>query len=66
MKNYFERIDELRKKQNMTLAQLAKKSGVSAITLTNWKSGKTEPQPSKLGRVAMALNTTIEYLTGSC
>ena len=56
-----EKINELRKEKNMTLAELSKKSGVSAVTLTNWKLGKTKPQPVALSKVAAALDCDLSY-----
>lgn len=57
-----EKINELRKAKNMTLKQLALKSGISAVTLTNWKTGKTRPQPVMLKRVADALGCDFQEL----
>ena len=57
-----EKINELRKERNMTLKELAFKSGISAVTLTNWKKGKTKPQPVALKRVADVLNCDYQEL----
>ena len=57
-----EKINELRKKNNMTFSQLAKKSGVSIVTLSNWNKGKTNPQLVAVKKVADALNCDFEEL----
>ena len=57
-----EKINELRKEKNMTLLELSKKSGISSATLTNWKLGKTQPQPVALKKVADALDVDLQEL----
>ena len=57
-----EKINNLRKEKNMTFSDLAKKSGVSIVTLSNWNTGKTSPQLVALKRVADALNYDFEEL----
>ena len=47
----------------MMSKDLAEKSGVSLPALTNIKSGKREPRPDIVGKLAKALNVTPEYLT---
>ena len=58
-----EKINELRKAKNMQFVELAKKSGVSAVTLSNWNKGKRKPQPIALKKVADALEVDFEELT---
>ncbi len=48
-------IDEFRRKRNMTAKELSAKSGISEVTISNWKRGKTIPRLSALGKVAKAL-----------
>ena len=57
-----EKINELRKKKNMTFSELAKKSGVSIVTLSNWNKGKTNPQLVAVKKVADALECDFEEL----
>lgn len=57
-----EKINELRKEKNMTLLELSKKSGVSAVTLTHWKLGRTKPQMVALNKVAIALGRDLADL----
>lgn len=57
-----ERIDELRKEKNLTMKQLSRKSGVTAVTLSNWKTGKTIPQKVAIKKVADALECDFKEL----
>ena len=47
-----------------TQFDLAKASSVSYRTIYNLMTGKTEPRPSILGRLAVALRVHPDYLTG--
>lgn len=58
----WEKINELRKEKNLTLARLAILSGVSNVTLTNWHKGKTKPHPLALKKVADALDYNYKDL----
>lgn len=57
-----EKITELRKAKGMTCQELAKKSGVSCATLSNWRKGKTKPNLVALKKVADALGCPYEIL----
>lgn len=46
----------------MSTKEVCEKSGVSKPTFTKVKSGKINPQPVTLGKIAKALNVTPEYL----
>ena len=41
--NYSEAIKKLRNKMLLTQEELAKKLGVSSVTVNRWESGKFEP-----------------------
>ena len=60
----WEVLEEILKDKNMNQAQLAKKSGVSENTISNWKKGK-EARKSYLERVAKALGTNVARLIGT-
>jgi transcriptional regulator with XRE-family HTH domain len=51
-----QKIREERKKSNMTLEQLAKKVGISKMTLHRIETGKTSPSIAILGDIAQALD----------
>ena len=46
----------------MTLKDLSVKSGVNTVTLARIKNGSQEPQPATIGKIAKALNITVEAL----
>lgn len=50
-----EHIREIRKKRGMTQAQLAEKSGVAAISIHQYETGKRNPQLAQLIRIAAVL-----------
>ena len=57
-------LEEILKDKSMSQAQLAKKSGVSENTISNWKKGK-EARKSYVERVAKALGISVAKLTGT-
>ena len=57
-------LEEVLKEKNMSQAHLAKKSGVSENTISNWKKGK-EARKSYVERVAKALGISVARLTGT-
>lgn len=50
-----EHIREIRKRRGMTQAQLAEESGVAAISIHQYETGKRSPQLAQLIRIAVAL-----------
>ncbi|QGG59681.1 helix-turn-helix domain-containing protein [Loigolactobacillus bifermentans] len=59
----FDRINELAKKQGLSLRSLAQKSGLGETTIYGWKN--RTPDSSKLESVAKTLNVTVDYLLGN-
>ena len=57
-------LEKILKDKDMSQAQLAKKSGVTETTISNWKKGK-EARKSNVERVAKALGTSVAKLTGT-
>ena len=53
---------EIRTKQNYTLMQLAKKTGIGKSTLNNIENEKTSPTLFQLEMIAIALNCHISDL----
>lgn len=53
-----ETIRNSRKEKNMTQADLAKKAGVSGMTIQRYEAGKTFPDIGNLIRIASALSDT--------
>lgn len=58
------RLKQARKKQNITMAAMADKIGVSPVTVSRWESGVNEPDDATKSRLAEILNTSVTYLMG--
>ena len=59
------KVEYLRKKQNLSLAELSKKIGVGASTILKWESGAIKDMKAdNLKKLADALDTTPAYLMG--
>lgn len=50
--------------KKVTDYQVAKATGVSRSTFSDWKSGRSAPKREKLKKIAEYLEIPIEYLTG--
>lgn len=62
-KALYEKVDGLRKAKGWTLYELAKKSGVTATTLYNWRDRDSSPTLSLLDALCSALGITVlEFL----
>ena len=60
---YYEKYEKLIKLKNLKNADVSRASGVSNMTLSDWKNGKSTPKEDKLKKIAGALDVTFEYLT---
>ena len=59
-----ERLRELRKNNGLTQKVLALEAKVAETSITDWERGRSEPCLLDLTKLAIALNTTIDYLVG--
>src|SRR5699024_5051934 len=59
MKN---RIQELRREQNLTLDALSEQIGVSQETIRAYEAGIQDPPPEILIKLAQKLNASIDYI----
>ena len=57
-------LRELRRKNNMTQAQLANKVGVSTGAIGLWETNKREPDNQTLLKFAEIFNVSTDYLLG--
>lgn len=57
-----ERITELRKKRNMSQAELSRATDVSRQAVSKWENDQTSPDTIKLIQLAEVLDTEVEYL----
>lgn len=55
-------ISNLRKKANLTQAQLAQAVGVKQPCVAQWEKEKTVPRAMHLPAIARALNVTVDQL----
>lgn len=62
MQKVGERIAALRRKENMTQADLADKLGISYQAVSSWERGATMPDIGKLVELARTLRTTVDAL----
>ncbi|OUQ16097.1 hypothetical protein B5E84_13025 [Lachnoclostridium sp. An14] len=46
----------------LSMDELAKKAGISRISLTQYSSGNTNPRTKTLGKIAKALGVSVESL----
>jgi transcriptional regulator with XRE-family HTH domain len=59
-----ERFSELRKKQDWTQEEVAKKLNVSAQAVSKWEKDVSFPDVTLLGQIASLFATTTDYLLG--
>ena len=60
--NIAERITELRKEQNISQGDLAKKLNVSRQAVSKWEQGLSSPDTTKLIQLAEIFDVEVEYL----
>jgi transcriptional regulator with XRE-family HTH domain len=46
----------------ITIGELSSKSGISRTALNNFTTGKGNPKPATIGKIAKALNVNVEDL----
>ena len=65
MQNVFpSRLRELRKAQNLTQGQLAKKLHVAQTTIANYENGSRLPDIQRVSQLAILFRVNIDYLLG--
>lgn len=57
-----EKLKELRKNANLTLAELGEKVGVSLRTIFNYETGARKPNIDMLRKLAKVLDCTVDDL----
>lgn len=58
----YEYFQYLLDKYGVTAYKVAKETGVTTATLTNWKKGKYNPKPDKLQKIADYFGVPLSYL----
>ena len=59
-----DRIKELRTIYGITQVQLAEKAGISRSVISQYESNLVEPTASVVAKLAVALNSSTDYLLG--
>ena len=59
-----ERIKQVRKSASLSQQELAKKLGMSFMTIRRWESGEISPRLDEIQKISTVLNTPMEYLIG--
>lgn len=58
----YEIFEQLLLKHGITAYRVAKETGITTATLTNWKQGKYTPKQDKLQKIADYFNVSVGYL----
>ena len=64
MKNFGEKIKELRVERNLTQKQLAEKIGQGQSTIVYWEKNQQEPTISSLKKLCELFEVSADYLLG--
>jgi len=64
MLNIGERITQLRKQQNLSQDELAKKTGVSRTIIGNYERNANTPSIEVLLKLAKVFNVSVDFLIG--
>jgi transcriptional regulator with XRE-family HTH domain len=65
VKNKFaERLSDLLNEYNLSKRAFAKKMGVSAMSVSDWTTGKIQPTAENIYLVAEYFNVSADYLLG--
>lgn len=57
----YQKYEELRDTMNVTDYQVAKDTGVTKSTFTDWKTGRSRPKIDKIARIAEFFNVSINF-----
>ena len=58
----YEIFERLLSERGITAYRVAKETGITTATLTNWKKGKYTPKQDKLQKIADFFGVSLEYL----
>lgn len=64
MSVFAQRLEELLAQNNMTAAELSRKTGIPESAISNYRAGKYEAKQRRLEQLSKALHTTPAYLMG--
>jgi transcriptional regulator with XRE-family HTH domain len=55
----YEKFEQLLQERNVTPYRVAKETGISTATLSDWKNGKSEPKKDKIKKIAEYFDVPI-------
>ena len=61
---FTDRLKELRTEKQLTQKELAAALGVSSNCICEWEKGRSEPSIDTLKKMALILESTVDYLIG--
>ena len=61
----YARLEQLLAANHVTVYQVAKATGISASTFSDWKSGRSTPKADKLSRIAAYFGIGLDELRGT-
>lgn len=61
----YEIFEKLLIERGVTAYRVAKETGISSATLTDWKKGRSKPKMEKLQKIADYFGVSIDYLCGN-
>ena len=61
----YARLEQLLAANHVTVYQVAKATGISASTFSDWKSGRSTPKADKLSRIAAYFGIGLDELLGT-
>lgn len=59
----YEYYQKLLDEKGLKNADVARATGISNMTLSDWKRGKSEPKTKNMQKIADFLGTTLDYFT---
>lgn len=59
-----ERLKEMRERRGLSQTDLEQIAGISNMQISRYESGKSEPTPEVIVKLANGLNVTTDYLLG--
>ncbi len=60
----YEIFEKILEEKGLTAYKVAKATGLSTSTLSNWKMGRYVPKLEKLQKIAIYLGVSVDYLMG--
>lgn len=58
----YKTFEKLKKQKGVTSYQVAKATGISTVTFTDWKYGRYTPKTDKLLKIAKFFGVTLDEL----